>query len=154
MFDGVFANPLHWGILLVIVLIIFGPGKLPGVGSALGQSLREFKKASNEDAPKPPASATAQSAAAALAPSVAMIDGPACGACGRVNQADARFCSDCAAPMASDAENSEHAENNEALKPAVAGGPIVCSLCQTENHASSRFCAHCGRPIEPAVEHV
>ncbi len=49
--DGLFANPLHWAILIVIVLIIFGPGKLPGVGSAmLGQSFpREFKKASQTD---------------------------------------------------------------------------------------------------------
>jgi len=31
-------------ILLVIVLIIFGPGKLGQVGGALGKSLREFRK--------------------------------------------------------------------------------------------------------------
>jgi TatA/E family protein of Tat protein translocase len=35
-------------ILLVIVLIVKGPGKLPEVGSALGRGLREFKKASSE----------------------------------------------------------------------------------------------------------
>lgn len=33
-------------IILVICLIIFGAGKLPGVGRALGQSIREFKEAS------------------------------------------------------------------------------------------------------------
>lgn len=31
-------------IILVIVLIIFGAGKLPQIGSALGQSIRNFKK--------------------------------------------------------------------------------------------------------------
>jgi sec-independent protein translocase protein TatA len=31
--------------LLVLVLIIFGPGKLPQVGSALGRGLREFRHA-------------------------------------------------------------------------------------------------------------
>ncbi|HOE79412.1 MAG TPA: twin-arginine translocase TatA/TatE family subunit [Smithellaceae bacterium] len=31
-------------IVLVIVLIIFGAGKLPQIGSALGQSIRNFKK--------------------------------------------------------------------------------------------------------------
>jgi len=30
-------------ILLVIVLIIFGPKKLPGLGRAIGQSIREFR---------------------------------------------------------------------------------------------------------------
>ncbi|MBQ1942001.1 MAG: twin-arginine translocase TatA/TatE family subunit [Anaerovibrio sp.] len=35
-------------VILVIGLIIFGPGKLPGVGKALGQSIREFKAAEKE----------------------------------------------------------------------------------------------------------
>jgi sec-independent protein translocase protein TatA len=35
-------------ILLIIVLIIWGPGKLPDVGSGLGRAIREFRKASNE----------------------------------------------------------------------------------------------------------
>jgi sec-independent protein translocase protein TatA len=32
-------------IILVIVLIIFGAGKLPQIGGALGKSIREFRKA-------------------------------------------------------------------------------------------------------------
>jgi TatA/E family protein of Tat protein translocase len=41
----------HWGyivILLVIVLIIWGPGKLPDIGSGLGRGIREFRKATSE----------------------------------------------------------------------------------------------------------
>jgi sec-independent protein translocase protein TatA len=30
-------------IILVIVLIIFGPGRLTGAGAALGQAIREFR---------------------------------------------------------------------------------------------------------------
>jgi sec-independent protein translocase protein TatA len=38
------------GLILVIVLIIFGVGKLPQVGGAIGKSIRNFKKAqSGED---------------------------------------------------------------------------------------------------------
>ena len=33
-------------ILLVIILIIFGVGRLPEVGGALGKSIREFRRAS------------------------------------------------------------------------------------------------------------
>lgn len=35
-------------LILVIALIIFGPGKLPSVGSAIGKALSEFKKASRD----------------------------------------------------------------------------------------------------------
>ncbi len=36
-------------LILIIGLIVFGPGKLPAVGNALGRSLREFKAAVNGD---------------------------------------------------------------------------------------------------------
>ena len=32
-------------LILVIVLVIFGAGKLPQIGSALGKSIREFRSA-------------------------------------------------------------------------------------------------------------
>ena len=35
-------------ILLIIVLIIFGPGKLPELGSAIGRGIREFRKESDK----------------------------------------------------------------------------------------------------------
>ncbi len=35
-------------IILVIVLIIFGAGKLPEIGNALGKGIRNFKKATRE----------------------------------------------------------------------------------------------------------
>lgn len=45
---GVFS---HWYILLLIlaiVLIVYGPGKLPEVGGAIGRAMREFRKASSD----------------------------------------------------------------------------------------------------------
>lgn len=41
-------GPLELVIILVIALLILGPGKLPDVGSALGKSIREFRKASSD----------------------------------------------------------------------------------------------------------
>ena len=35
-------------IILVIALLVIGPGKLPDVGQALGKSIREFRKASSD----------------------------------------------------------------------------------------------------------
>lgn len=39
-------GPMELILLLVIVLIIFGPGKLPDIGNAVGKGIREFRKAS------------------------------------------------------------------------------------------------------------
>ena len=36
-------------IILLIVLVVFGANKLPGIGDALGRSIRNFKKSSNLD---------------------------------------------------------------------------------------------------------
>jgi sec-independent protein translocase protein TatA len=45
--EGLF-QPMHLILILLIVLIIFGPGKLPELGAGLGKSIKEFKKAMRE----------------------------------------------------------------------------------------------------------
>ena len=40
--------PSHLLIVLLIVLVIFGPSKIGDVGGALGKAIRDFKKAMNE----------------------------------------------------------------------------------------------------------
>lgn len=35
-------------VILVIALVLFGPGKLPAMGKAVGETLKEFKKATGE----------------------------------------------------------------------------------------------------------
>jgi sec-independent protein translocase protein TatA len=45
---GLPFHPFWLIILLAIVLIIFGPGKLPELGGAVGRGIREFRKASTE----------------------------------------------------------------------------------------------------------
>jgi sec-independent protein translocase protein TatA len=37
-------GPLEIGLILVIILIVFGVGKLPQVGAALGKSINAFKR--------------------------------------------------------------------------------------------------------------
>jgi len=67
-------------IILVIALLILGPGKLPEVGSSLGKSIREFRKASTDiqesvkvDVDTSPLPATpAPSATAPAAPAAAV----------------------------------------------------------------------------------
>jgi sec-independent protein translocase protein TatA len=45
---GIFG---HWYVLIIIlaiVLIVYGPGKLPEVGAAIGKAMREFRNASSD----------------------------------------------------------------------------------------------------------
>ena len=35
-------------LILIIGLVVFGPGRLPDIGKALGKSIKEFKSANNE----------------------------------------------------------------------------------------------------------
>ena len=75
-------SPLHLVIILAIALLVIGPGKLPEVGSALGKSIREFRKAASDvqeavkldaaDAPKAPMPVV--SAAVAPAPAVVVTN--------------------------------------------------------------------------------
>ncbi len=58
MFEGLF-QPLHLIIVLGILLLVFGPKKLPELGKGLGEAIRGFKQGINEisekdDPPKKP----------------------------------------------------------------------------------------------------
>jgi sec-independent protein translocase protein TatA len=71
-------GPLELIIVLVIALIVLGPGKIPDVGAALGKGIREFRRASTDlqdaarvdvtPASTPPAPAAPASPAAVAPP--------------------------------------------------------------------------------------
>ena len=41
-------GPWELGLVLVIVLVVFGAGKLPAIGISLGQAIKNFKKTMND----------------------------------------------------------------------------------------------------------
>lgn len=41
-------GPTELIIILVVILMIFGPSKLPEIGKSIGKSIKEFKKASKD----------------------------------------------------------------------------------------------------------
>lgn len=76
-------GPFELLIILVLALLILGPGKLPDVGAALGKTIREFRKASSDvqesmrlDAP-PPAPAQPAGPGTSTAPTEAPGTPPA-----------------------------------------------------------------------------
>lgn len=42
-------GPMELVLILVVVLLIFGPGRLPEVGGAIGRGIREFRKSVGGD---------------------------------------------------------------------------------------------------------
>src|SRR6266850_4922384 len=66
-------QPGHLIVILVIVLLIFGPGKLPELGRAMGDGLRELKKATGGEEHKDTATTAASTTATAVAPPPAAV---------------------------------------------------------------------------------
>lgn len=50
MFEGLF-QPIHLLIIFVIVLLLFGPSKLAGLGKGLGDGIRGFKDSMRDHEP-------------------------------------------------------------------------------------------------------
>lgn len=80
------VGPMELIIVLVIALLILGPGKLPEVGAAFGKTIREFRKASSDiqettnlamSPSAPAAQAPVAPAPAAAAPAAPVAPAPA-----------------------------------------------------------------------------
>ena len=111
-------GPMELIIVVVIALLVFGPGKLGDLGGALGRGMREFRKnidgddtgstadassASSATSPtdaSSPSSAASSTDAAAAADDRSAADFAVCGACGGRNPAAAKFCATCGSAMA------------------------------------------------------
>jgi sec-independent protein translocase protein TatA len=88
-------QPIHLIVVLVIVLIIFGPGKLPQLGKAMGEGIRELKRATTDESAPIAESHQAPTAAPVLAATQATWS---CTKCLAVVPATDRFCGACGAP--------------------------------------------------------
>lgn len=97
-------------VILVVVLIIFGPKNLPKLGKSLGQTVKGIREGMDEatDEVKSDASAAAdvvvedsdspvvEEGKKVAEAAEAVADGKKfCGACGAENPADNKFCSKC-----------------------------------------------------------
>jgi sec-independent protein translocase protein TatA len=90
-------GPIEGLIILLVVVLIFGVGKLSDLGGALGKSVREFRRAArqDDDDATPSQNASLDAGSSASAPSTA----GRCGNCGAQLDAAKRFCSECGTPV-------------------------------------------------------
>jgi len=51
-------SPVHWLLVILVVLLLFGPSRLANLGKELGEGIKSFKKGVADDEPKPSDSAT------------------------------------------------------------------------------------------------
>jgi sec-independent protein translocase protein TatA len=126
-------GPWEIVILLLILVIIFGAGRLSQVGGALGKSVRDFRSAVRDD--------SAHHVAPAATVSVPPVT---CAACQAVNPSTNKFCSACGADLASPAIET-------ATAPAAPAAETTCPSCATVNPASQAFCGQCGTRLTRAA---
>jgi sec-independent protein translocase protein TatA len=91
-------------ILLVIVVVIFGAGRLSEVGGALGKGIREFRKATTDEHNAPPPAEQARPISGGSLPSPPVAASPTvppvvvenkCPSCATVNPTGQVFCGQC-----------------------------------------------------------
>ena len=96
-------GPWELIVVLLIVVVIFGAGRLSEVGGAIGKSIKEFRKATTDEAnATPPAVPAAAPAPPLAATTTAPAPTPAattaenkCPSCATVNPAGQVFCGQC-----------------------------------------------------------
>ena len=111
-------GPWELIIILLIVVVIFGAGRLADIGGALGKGIKEFRSATKDEtgadqtvttvatAPAPavghPSPTTTTVVTPVQSASVTTISGDVkCGSCGTVNPATQTFCGQCGQRLAS-----------------------------------------------------
>ena len=86
-------------IILVVVLVIFGPKNLPKIGSALGKTVKNVREGMDEDEKSAKKSASDDDAVEVVADEddadADVEDTQFCSECGAKNPAGAAFCSKC-----------------------------------------------------------
>lgn len=148
-------GPAELFIILVIAVVVFGPGKLPELGNSLGKSIKEFRKATSEFTE--PLNEVKQSVKEVTEPlnevkqSVNEIKQlPTTLLTGSPTNASSRTGSgETARSETAESAQVEAAVPDlaEAATPAHADGAKLCADCSTQNPSSSEFCSKCGKSL-------
>ena len=115
-------------IILVIALVVFGPGKLPEMGRALGKSIGEFRQATKE-----------------ITEPLKEIREPLNDLKSAVSLTEPQKKAEEAEPAKKQGGAAQEAA--AAATSALAAATIACSQCQAANEPGSKFCGSCGAAL-------
>ena len=91
-------GPMELVIILLVLVMLFGATRLADLGGSLGKGIKEFRKeVSNDEEEEAPPPSTQTSNGNGNAAAVSAVK---CASCGTLNEASAKFCSNCGAGIA------------------------------------------------------
>ena len=95
-------GPLELGIILLVIVMLFGATRLADIGGSLGKGIREFRKNIKDDEAEAAANQaeTPRQATASSAGGAETIAAVKCPSCGALNVATAKHCTECGASIA------------------------------------------------------
>jgi sec-independent protein translocase protein TatA len=92
-------GPLELGLIVLVLILLFGATRLADIGGSLGKGIKEFRH-NVKDEVEEEAAAAAPMASAPMAPSNGeVVAAMKCPACGTLNATTAKHCSECGASL-------------------------------------------------------
>jgi sec-independent protein translocase protein TatA len=91
-------GPLELGVIVIVLLLVFGVGKVGDLGGALGKSVREFRRNVHDDDAPASTESTNNSSSGSTAASPQVTAARFCTNCGAQVDGEAKFCAKCGTP--------------------------------------------------------
>lgn len=125
MIEGLF-QPVHLVLILAIIMIVFGAGKLPEMGGAVGRGIREFRKEVQDASGSETETGLAEQERLTRADATdATGSAVFCTSCGERLPDGARFCPACGTTISTAGTPSEVQPATENVEPIEQGNPAL-----------------------------
>ena len=91
-------GPLELGVIVLVLLLVFGASRLVDLGGSLGKGIREFRRTIKEDDDSETQDSASLPTGQASNAAAAAPSGRFCSNCGAQLSAETKFCAECGTP--------------------------------------------------------